>query len=233
MYKNKKILAIIPARGGSKGLRNKNLRKLNSESLVGHSIKFAKQIKMIDLIIVSSDSKKINEESRKYGLKHYFTRPKNISGDRVSDYRVLRNALINIEKIKKEKFDVIIMLQPTSPLRKVHDIKNAIKKCIDRNFDCVWTVSKVEKKYHPLKQLLIKKKNIKLYNAGGTNIIARQQLIDTYYRNGAAYVYTRNCILKKRNFYPSNMGYVISRSDQISIDNIQDLKIVSKKFLEN
>ena len=90
------------------------------------------------------------------------------------------------------------MLQPTSPLRKKKDIIKAIKKCIGK-YDAVWTVSRVDKKFNPLKQFRAKGNKLSLINTKGKNVIARQQLENTYIRNGAVYVFTRNTILKKNN----------------------------------
>ena len=232
MYKNKRILAVIPARGGSKGIKNKNLKKINNRSLLSHVIILAKKIKIIDKIIVSSDSNKILEESEKLGLKTYFKRSKKLSGDKVGDLPVLIEAIYKTEKKTHQEFDVIAMLQPTSPLRTIKDVKNAIVKCIDKNYNAVWTISKIDKKFHPLKQLVIVNENLELNDKKGKKIIARQQLIDTYYRNGAAYVYKKKILTQKKNFYPNKMGYIISLKKQISIDSIKDLKLAKQYFNE-
>lgn len=230
MYKNKRILAVIPARGGSKGIKNKNLRKINNKSLLAHTIILAKKIKIIDKIIVSSDSSKILEESEKLGLKTYFKRSKKLSGDKVGDLPVLIEAISKTEKKTYQEFDVIAMLQPTAPLRTIKDVKNAIVKCIDKNYDAVWTVSRIDKKFHPLKQLVLVNENLELNDKKGKKIIARQQLKNTYFRNGAAYVYKKKILTQKKNFYPNQMGYIISLTKQISIDTIKDLKLAKKYF---
>jgi CMP-N-acetylneuraminic acid synthetase len=228
MYKNKTILAIVPARGNSKGIKNKNLRKIKGLSLVEHAGNILKKISWIDYSIISSDSDKIIKAAKKSNLECIFKRPKSISGDRISDHSVLLHALKAAEKFKKNKIDIILLVQPTSPLRKVIYIKNVIKKIVDEKLDSVWTVSRADLKFHPLKQLIFKKNILSHYNKKGKGIIARQQLNNTYYRNGVVYAFTRKLILKNKNLISSkSSGYLIN-TPQISIDTIKDLKLASQ-----
>ena len=227
MYKNKTILAIVPARGNSKGIKNKNLRKIKGLSLVEHAGNILKKVSWIDYSIISSDSDKIIKAAKKSNLECIFKRPKNISGDRISDHSVLIHALKAAEKLKKKKIDIILLVQPTSPLRKVVHIKNVIKKIVDQKLDSVWTVSKADLKFHPLKQLILKKNILSHYNKKGEKIIARQQLTNTYYRNGVVYAVTRELILKNKNLISNkSSGYLIN-TPQISIDTVKDLKLAS------
>jgi len=228
MYKNKTILAIVPARGNSKGIKNKNLRKIKGLSLVEHAGHILKKVSWIDYSIISSDSDKIIKAAKKSNLECIFKRPKNISGDRISDHSVLIHALRAAEKLKKNKIDIILLVQPTSPLRKVIHIKNVIKKIVDEKLDSVWTVSKADLKFHPLKQLILKKNILSHYNKKGIRIIARQQLNNTYYRNGVVYAVTRELILKNKNLISNkSSGYLIN-TPQISIDTVKDLKLASQ-----
>ena len=227
MYKNKKILAIILARGGSKGIKNKNLKKINGISLVGRIGLFLKKIRYIDFSVVSTNSNKIGKEASKYNLNFFFRRPAHLSGPKISDEQVLKHALLETEKKTGKKFDVIVSLAPTSPLRKANDVVNSIKKLIDKKFEAVWTISKTDKKYHPFKALVINKKNLSFFSNQGHKIKYRQQLKSTYFRNGAAYVLSKKTVLNGK-ILTSNSGYVISKTKQISIDNLDDLKKVRK-----
>ncbi len=229
MYRKKKILAVVLARGGSKGIKNKNLKKLNGISLVGRVGMFVKKIKIIDTAIISTDSYKIGKEALKYKLGFNFLRPKFLSGDKVSDEKVLYHALNKAEKIFGHKFDVIISLPPTSPLRNKNDINLSVKKLINKKFDAVWTISKTDSKFHPYKSLVIKKNKLKFFFKEGHKIKYRQQLNQTFYRNGACYVFSRKSVLKKK-IITNNSGYVISKTNQISIDNISDLYKADKLF---
>lgn len=227
MFNGKKILAIIPARGGSKGLRLKNLRKVNKVPLVAYVAKIVNKIPLIDRAVVSTDHKKIAKIAKKAGLSVPFKRPFKISGDKISDYDVIVHALNFMEKKDKTKYDIIVSLPPTSPLRKPADVIGAIKMLINKNFDSVWTVSKTDNKYHPLKQLKIIKNKIQFYSPKGSKIIARQQLKPVYHRNGVAYVMTRKCLKKKKNIITNNTGAYLVDNFQISVDTRFDLKLVN------
>ena len=228
MYKNKTILAIVPARGNSKGIKNKNLKKIKGLSLVEHAGNVLKKISWIDYSIISSDSDKIIKAAKKSSLECIFKRPKKISGDRISDHSVMIHALKAVEKSKKDKIDIILLVQPTSPLRKVIDIKNVIKKIVDEKLESVWTISKTDLKFHPLKQLTLKKNILSHYNKKGKDIIARQQLSNTYYRNGVVYAVTKKLVLKNKNLISKkSSGYLIN-TPQISIDTVKDFKLASQ-----
>ena len=228
MYKNKTILAIVPARGNSKGIKNKNLKKIKGLSLVEHAGNVLKKISWIDYSIISSDSDKIIKAAKKSSLECIFKRPKKISGDRISDHSVMIHALKAVEKLKKDKIDIILLVQPTSPLRKVIDIKNVIKKIVDEILESVWTISKTDLKFHPLKQLTLKKNILSHYNKKGKDIIARQQLSNTYYRNGVVYAVTKKLVLKNKNLISKkSSGYLIN-TPQISIDTVKDFKLASQ-----
>ena len=223
MYRGKKILAVVPARGGSKGIKLKNLRTINSISLVGMVGKCVKELKMIDKVILSTDHKLIADEGRRNGIEVPFMRPKELSGDFISDWQVLDHALSIMEEIESTIFDIIIMLQPTSPLRKPYHINRAIEHLIENDFDSVWTISKTDSKYHPHKQLVLNENEFNYYEENGKNIIARQQLSDVYHRNGICYVFTRNCIKSQKQIKGAISGYLIINEPSISIDTEEDL----------
>ena len=229
MYKNKKILAIVLARARSKGLKNKNLRKINKLSLVGHAGKLINRLNIVDNSIISTDSNKIGREGTKNNLSFFFKRSKKLSGSKVADEDVLYDGLLKSEKYFKTKFDIIISIPPTSPLRKVKDVNNAIKKLIDKKYDSLWTISKTDSKFHPYKSLLCKNNFLEYFSKEGAKIKYRQQLNQTYYRNGVAYVINRSLLLKKK-LISNKTSYLIIKSFQASIDNLEDLKIVKKKF---
>jgi len=227
MYKGKRILAIIPARGGSKGIKLKNLTKINNKSLIQITSETLKKIKYIDKIILSSDHEEIIKEGIKHGLDIPFIRPSNISGDLVGDTPVILHALKHFEK-KNEKFDIILLIQVTSPLRKILHITKCITKLINLSLDSVFTVSKIDEKYHPLKQFLIKGNKINYFDKRGKDIIRRQQLGVTYIRNGICYAFTSKCIKKQKDKIGKKSSYVVVNEDFINIDNLSDLERLKK-----
>jgi CMP-N,N'-diacetyllegionaminic acid synthase len=175
LYKKKKILILIPARGGSKGIKLKNLRKINKISLLEHTINFAKRLNIADKIIISTDHKKIKKISLKTNCCIH-ERSKYLSGDKISDFKLIKDVLYKNDK--KDYYDYIIYLQPTSPIRKVNQILTSLNKVINENLNGSWSVTKIDKKFHPLKILTIKNNYLKSFIKKGQKIIARQQLND-------------------------------------------------------
>ena len=198
MYLNKSVLVVIPARGGSKGIKLKNLRKVLGKTLIEHVAEVLSELEWVDQSVVSTDHDKIIQHSVECGLEVPFVRPDNISGDTISDFQVLEHALLESEKYFDQVFDIILMLQPTSPLRTSKDIQDTVNLLIKGSYDSVWTVSETDLKYHPLKQLNINDGKLDFQNPKGSNIIARQQLNPTYHRNGVAYAFTRECLLGQK-----------------------------------
>ncbi len=227
MLNKKKILAVIPARGGSKGIKLKNLKRIKKKSLIEIVGKFLKKCNFIDYSVLSTDNKKIAIEGKKFDL-NIISRPKNLSGDKVPDTKVLLQALIHTEKILKKNFDIVVMLHPTSPLRKVDDLRNSIRLLISKKYDSVWTVSQTDTKFHPDKQLLIKNNKIRYFTKKGVKILYRQQLSKVYHRNSNAYVVKRNFLKSNKSLMSNRTGAYEIKSKQISIDTLEDIKIVEK-----
>ena len=223
MFEKKKILAIIPARGGSKGIKLKNLKKINNVTLTSLAIQAAKKSKFIDRIIVSSDHNKIINEAKKNNLSFKYVRPKELAGDLISDYEVLKDCLVSMENEDKTKYDIILMLQPTSPERKTKHINESIKKIVRKRLDSVWTVSNVDLKFNPKKQLKIVNHKLSFFHKDGAKIIARQQLKNTYIRNGLVYAISRDCILKKNSIIGDKSEAIIINGNIVNIDSNADL----------
>ena len=146
MIKGKKVLVIIPCRSGSKGIRNKNILKLNGIPLINYSIFFAKKLKFVDKILVTTDSKRYQKIINSQGNFSPFLRPKKISRDLSLDIDFIKHALNWLKKNENFNPYFIVHLRPTSPLRKLQDVENAIKKiAIDSSIDSVRSVSKLNK----------------------------------------------------------------------------------------
>ena len=130
MYKNRKFLAIIPARGGSKGLPNKNIKNLCGKPLIAWSIEAGLKSKYIDEVMVSTDYKNIAYIAKKYGANVPFLRPSDLASDTATTFDTVIHTINFYRKIFKKKYDYIVLLEPTSPLRNDCDIDNMIKKVI-------------------------------------------------------------------------------------------------------
>ncbi|MDA9806242.1 acylneuraminate cytidylyltransferase family protein [Alphaproteobacteria bacterium] len=229
-YRDKKILAVVPARGGSKGIKLKNLIKISGQSLIEIVANVIKECQIFTHAVVSTDHELIAQEAKRVGLGVPFMRPQNISGDRIGDHEVLKHALIASEEQFEITYDIIVMLQPTSPLRNKFEVKLTIDTLIDGNWDTVWTLSKTDLKYHPYKAITVKDDGqINLFSKQGNSIVARQQLTETYHRNGVAYAINRHILAQSDNLMSKKTGGVILTRKHISIDTMEDvLKIESQ-----
>ena len=230
MIENKKILAVCPARGGSKGIPLKNLKPFLGIPLVARVGHLVSKISIIDRAIVSTDHQEIADVARQSGLDAPFIRPEDLSGDRISDAQVLIHALNEIESIDKVQYDIIIMLQPTSPLRRKEQVVQAIEMLVKGHWDAVWTVSETDSKHHPLKQLKVEADQLSYYDPAGHNIIARQQLTPLYHRNGVAYVITRSCLIQNQRISGKRTGALVLPEYCVSIDTLWDLKLAEFVF---
>ena len=223
-YKGYNVLAVIPARGGSKGIPRKNLCKAGGISLVARAVKFTKALMWIDRVVLSTDDREIAEEGRKYGAEVPFLRPLELAGDTSKSVDVWRHALIEAEKYYNTTFDISILLEPTSPFREPRHVEEVVKKLVDGDYNSVLTVSETDSKSHPLKQMVIKDNHVGYYDDAGKDIIVRQRLTPVYHRNGVAYAVTRKCLVDQKMIIGSNPSAVIIDKPLVNIDTEQDLK---------
>jgi CMP-N,N'-diacetyllegionaminic acid synthase len=228
MFADRRVLAVVPARGGSKGVPLKNLRPVAGVPLVGWAGKVATALVEVDRAVVSTDHEAIAEAARLHGLDAPFLRPEALSGDRVADWDVLVHALSSMERLDGVTYDVVLMLQPTSPLRRVQDVRRCLELLVNGNHDSVWTVSETDLKYHPLKQLTLQDGRLDYFDPRGAGVIARQQLTPVYHRNGVAYAMTRQCLLEQRTIKGQDSVGVVITDPQISIDTEEDIAAVAQ-----
>lgn len=226
MIEGKRVLCVVPARGGSKGIKLKNLRLVNGSSLIEHLANVLRDLPFIDRTVVSTDHEGIASHAESVGIAVPFRRPVELSGDLVGDWDVLYHALSEMEQIDQIQYDVIVMLQPTSPLRKASHITDAVNHFLQGGYDSVWSVSPTDSKNHPLKQLVLDGQLLEYYDAAGANIIARQQLPTVYQRNGVVYVISRDCLLKQESIRGERCGAFVLEGDYVSIDTEVDIQLV-------
>jgi len=232
MQYDKRILAVVPARGGSKGIPLKNLQPINGTPLVAMVGDIVKAVPEIDRTVVSTDHDEIAAVAESAGIAAPFRRPETLSGDRIGDLEVLSHALQEMEAQDGVTYDIVVMLQPTSPLREPQHVKDCIQKLIDGDWDAVWTVSETDSKGHPLKQLTIAEDGtMDYYDPAGANIIARQQLKPVYHRNGIAYAITRECLLNQKTIKGAKTSALVIEGDHVSIDTLWDMELV--EFIMN
>lgn len=224
MHKGKSILALIPARRGSKGLPGKNIRPLVNKPLIAWTINEAKMSKCIDKIIVSTDSEKIAEISRKYGAEVPFIRPKSLATDAAKGIGVVLHSINWMERNDKS-YSLLILLQPTSPLRTHRDIDNSIEMLFNKNAKSI--VSVCETEHHPYwANILPQDGCMKDFIKPEIVNKNRQELPKFYRLNGAIYLAYWDYIKNKKTFFGTEtFAYIIPQKRSIDIDTELDFKL--------
>ena len=235
---NKEILAIIPARGGSKGILNKNIIELASIPLIGWTINAAKRSKYISRTIVSTDSIDIKKISHSFNVEVPFMRPEILSRDDSKSIDVIIHALNWLSENESYKPDLILLLQPTSPLRRFFHIDEAIEKLLYRP-DADSVVSVIDVPHHFIPDALMVENGdyIKHMYTNNENFSIRQKKPRYIARNGAAiYAFTYDCINSKKSIYGDKIiPYYMQKLYSYDIDDELDLEIchhIIKKYPE-
>ena len=224
MYKSRKILAVIPARGSSRGLPRKNVQPLLGKPLIAQTIEQAKNSKYIDRFLVSTDDGEIAEISKRCGAEVPFMRPKELATDEAKGIDVILHA-VNFLKKRDQLYEMLLVLQPTSPLRISKDIDNAIELLSEKDAQAVVSVCKTE--HHPGWANMLPpdgcmKDFIKPEHANKN----RQELPDFYRLNGAVYVAYVDYISEHRSFFgDKTFAYVMPQERSVDIDTETDLKL--------
>jgi N-acylneuraminate cytidylyltransferase len=219
MLEKKSIVAIVPARGGSKGILRKNLRQINGRSLLAHTIATAKQSQWIDKIIVSSEDQEIIQAAQQAGAEVPFTRPIELAADETPGTQPILHALSQLPF-----YDYVIVLQTTSPLRNAKDIDECLNFIVAKQAPACVSVCQADisphwmfklNAQHQLKQLL-----------ADDIPMRRQDLPPTFYLNGAIYAAQTDWFLKNKSFLTAEtIAYIMPRARSIDVDTEYDLRL--------
>jgi len=214
MLHNKKILAVITARGGSKGVKRKNVRLLGGKPLIAWTIEEGLKSEYIDRLVLSSDDEEIIKYALNYGCEVPFVRPVELAKDTTPGIDVILHVLNCIKE-----YDYVVLLQPTSPFRSVDDIDNCIYNCITNEVDSLVSVVEVDKPPHWMYRLDGQSKLHPLLEEN--NIYSRRQDIPTTYSlNGAVYVANVNWLQLNKSFLgKETKGYVMPKERSVDIDS--------------
>lgn len=231
MINNKRILAIIPARGGSKGIPRKNLKELDGKPLIAYAIKESAKSKYIDKLIVSTEDKEIAQASEKFGAEVPFLRPMELAADDTPGMQPILHAV----KWFNEKgctFDYAICLQCTSPFRKVEQIDEAIEKLVNEGADSI--VSVCESEVSPYWMKKVEDGIMEDFLSDIPFYGRRQDVPKVYSLNGAIYIAKTEVLYKYNNWYTENtIPYIMDRLSSIDIDDILDFKFAELLMREN
>ena len=215
------MLAIIPARCGSKELPGKNIRDLCGKPMIAYTIEAALRSKYIKNVIVSTDCKEIEDVAKEFGAKSHFLRPEELALD---DSKAIDNYIYTVDRLNNDfdySIDSFVVLQPTSPFRRESDIDNAIDIFKEKNADSVVSYTKEQ---HPIEWHKYLTEEDKFENIFDERLLNRQKFKPSYFPNGAIYVF--NYELIKHNLYYSDnsYAYIMPRSRSVDVDTLEDFQ---------
>lgn len=222
------MIAIIPARGGSKGLPGKNIKLLGGKPLIAYSVEAALKSNSISNVIISTDSKEIADIAISYGAECPFMRPDYLSDDNSRSIDVYRYTIRELEKIKGVSVDEFMVLQPTSPFRTSNDIDEAVNLFRNKNADSVISYCK---EHHPIRWHRYIDEYGKFENIFDDNLNNRQLERPSYFPNGAIYIF-KSHLMDIDNYYTENsFAYLMSALKSVDIDTVDDFNYA--EFLMN
>jgi CMP-N,N'-diacetyllegionaminic acid synthase len=220
---NCRCVAIIPARGGSKGLPRKNILPLEGKPLIAYTILAARAARSIQRTIVSTESAEIAEVAREYGAEVPFLRPLELAQDDTPTLPVLKHVLNQIEAAEGSKPEIVVVLQPTSPLRKAADVDAAVRLLEQTQADSVISVCAVE--HHPALMKRLESDRLVPLLPNSPEYARRQDLPPVYRPNGAIYVTRRQVLLDNHIMGPDTRALLMDAESSVDIDTRLDLKI--------
>lgn len=230
MYKNNKVVCIIPARGGSKGLKGKNIKELLGKPLIAYSIEQAKQSKYIDRIIVSTEDSAIAEVSKEYGAEVPFIRPAELATDESGVIGVLLHAVEWFENSNYD-FQILVLLHTTTPLRKTEDIDNSIELLAETKADSVFSVAEAYR--NPYFNMVEIDKDGKVHLIKEGSFVTRQSAPPVFDMNASIYVWWKDVLKKqKKTILDGSKIYLMPRERSVDIDDIMDFSIAEMLLKE-
>lgn len=224
MWNDRSILAVVPARGGSKGISAKNLRQVGGVSLVGRAAQIVTELDWLDAGILSTDDDEIAREGEHYGLESPVRRPEKLASDSAGSLEMWQHAWRVAEDWRGTIFDISILLEPTSPLREAADIEATVVALIESGATSAVTVSRNPAHFTPEKTLRIDGRG-RLVSYLDTDTPTRQSIAPYYHRNGICYAVTRDALLTRGQIMgPDTVPVVIDRP-VVNIDEEIELEI--------
>ncbi len=223
VIENHKVLAIIPARGGSKGIPNKNIVMLNENPLIYYSITSALKSRYIDILIVSTDDSQIADIAKSFGASVPFIRPVQFAKDDTPDFPVFLHAIQEMEKLDFFP-NLVLNLRPTAPFRSTTTIDKALELFVEKTPDSIRSMSKVKK--HPYWMYKINNLGVHPFIEGKSmkEYPRRQLLPELYYLDGVIDIMRRDIIIREKNLYGEKIvAYLTPEIESIDIDDMNDL----------
>lgn len=225
-----KILGIIPARGGSKGIPGKNIRMLGGKPLIYYAAQAAKESGLVNRLILTTDSAEIAEVGRKLGIETPFIRPAHLAQDNTPMFPVIEHALQFVENEGWQP-DIILLLQPTAPLRQADHLRVAVNLLVEAKCDAVASVIEVPQHYVPDFVLRLEEGRLKPFLDGGEKVTRRQDARAAYSRDGTVYAFWRDVFVNKHSIYGDDCRpLLIPRDMSCNLDTMEDWGEVEQKI---
>lgn len=225
-------IAIIPARGGSKGLPGKNLAMVGGKTLLARAIECATASGLFDLVLVSTDDPAIAEEARRAGASVPFLRPAALSGDQAAVIDAVRDALERLATEGAPPFDLVVLLEPTSPLRTPEILRRTVEAGEAPGADAAFTVSPVPVRFHPRKQFEIDAIGVARFaHPAGAAVVNRQELRPTFIRNGLCYAVRSAALAQGTGILGTTPRAIVVEGPIVNIDEADDLAL-ARSLLE-
>lgn len=226
MLNSLRVLGLITARGGSKGLPGKNIRPLGGKPLIAWTIDAAKAAQMIDAVVVSTDDAEIAEVARQHGAEIPFLRPAELASDTAASIDVVLHAVDALAAAGR-MFDIVVLLEPTSPLRDAADIDAGITRLIETGAGSVVGVCRAEGMHPAFMFRRGADERLKPLLDRPPNALRRQDLDAAFFAEGTLYASSVSVLREKRGFYHDDtVGYEVPKWKSFEIDDIDDLIIV-------
>ncbi|MCO5249194.1 MAG: acylneuraminate cytidylyltransferase family protein [Chitinophagales bacterium] len=217
------MIAIIPARGGSKGLPGKNIKLLNGKPLIAYTIEAAQKAKFINRVIVSTDCRDIAEIAEEYGAEIPFMRPNRLATDQSMAIDTYLFTIQQLEQIEHKSINEIMVLLPTCPLRTSEDIDKAHNIFISKKADSVISYTP---EHHPIYWHKYLTSDNRFENIFESTIANRQDMKTSYYPNGAIFIFRKDLLIRRLYYAENSFAYVMPRERSVDIDTIEDFEYI-------
>ena len=225
MIRGNRVLAVVPARGGSKSIPRKNLVEIGGISLVGRAVRVATSLGWIDRVVISTDDREIADEAVLHGAEAPFLRPDDLASDTANSKDMWRHAWAACEAHYGESYDLSVLLEPTSPLRMADDVTRTVETVLDSGAAAAATVSHTPAHFTPHKTLTMADGRIGFYLPTGAKHALRQSIPDYYHRNGACYAVRKATLFEHDAIIEHDCMAVVIDRPMVNIDDAFELEL--------
>lgn len=226
MWDDHAALAVVPARGGSKGIPHKNLAQVGGRSLIEHAALIVRTLEWLDYAVISTDDEHMASEAEQHGLEAPFRRPTELSGDTASGATVWRHAWQEAERVCGRRFDLSVLLQPTSPLRTRQEVTGTVAKMLATGAPAAVTVREMPKHFAPEKSITLDEGSRVGFVVKREKVqMTRQAIPAYYYLDGHCYASTRDSVYSSVEALPDGCVAFVSEGPTANIDEPFDLEL--------